>query len=412
MRMTYGTPLRRCQSPILTAAARTRTSTSSSLSDRLVDVLELQDIRGAVLVLDDRLHQVVRLDPGGPLGRRRPEHARQHPSPVGPEHVPGGRPEAGPRHCVPQLALEPGAGDAEAHQLRDHLDEVGAADELDLIAHRPSRGEGVVLLAGVEAESQALLRPTERFKRSTGVARGVLDVDVSRARGAIEARIVQERGAEQQLTVIRDAARVSEALGDQNWRTVCRSMSPSVSSVAVRRAWRAAASASVRMSSSACRRVSPWTSRHVSGRPRPDAPVPPGTVALGSLDMCAPSFVAAPSVRRPWLDAQALIRFAARPLDRACSAERRRSADGNDSARVRSPVRSERAPGQNHKRDVTSCIRTVGLVLAIALDCHEGGRPRWHAPRVHRGAISRRPVFPSLPPREAPLFVWPPDGPL
>src|SRR5215208_1181706 len=30
--MTYGTPLRRCQSPILTAAARTRTRTSSSLT--------------------------------------------------------------------------------------------------------------------------------------------------------------------------------------------------------------------------------------------------------------------------------------------------------------------------------------------------------------------------------------------
>src|SRR3954449_7090473 len=73
----------------------------------------------------------------------------------------------------------------------------------------------MVLLAGVQAESQALLRPTKRFERSTGVARGVLDVDVPGARGAIEARIVQERGAEQQLTVIRDAARVSEALGDQ-----------------------------------------------------------------------------------------------------------------------------------------------------------------------------------------------------
>jgi hypothetical protein len=87
----------------------------------------------------------------------------------------------------------------------------------------------------------------------------------------------------------------------------------------------------------------------VSGRPWPDAPVPPGTVAVGSLDMCAPSFVAAPSVRWPWLDAQALIRVAARPLDRACSAERRRSADGNDSARVRSPGAT--CARRNHKRE-------------------------------------------------------------
>ena len=94
------------------------------------------------------------------------------------------------------------------------------------------------------------------------------------------------------------------------WRTVWRSMSPSVSPVAVRKAWSAAASASVQTSSSAWRRVSPWTSRHVNGRPWPGAPVPPGTVAWGSLDMCAPSFVAAPSVRRPWLDSQALIRSA------------------------------------------------------------------------------------------------------
>src|SRR5829696_1305061 len=107
------------------------------------------------------------------------------------------------------------SGDTEAHQLRDHLDEVGATDELDLVPHRPSRGEGVVLLAGVEAEPQALLRPTERFERSAGVARGVLDVDVPRARGAIEARIVQERGAEQQFTVTRDAPRVGQAFGDQ-----------------------------------------------------------------------------------------------------------------------------------------------------------------------------------------------------
>jgi len=49
----------------------------------------------------------------------------------------------------------------------------------------------------------------------TPTTTGAPDVDVPRARGAIQARIVQKRGAEQQLTVIRDAARVSEALGDQ-----------------------------------------------------------------------------------------------------------------------------------------------------------------------------------------------------
>src|SRR3954453_1037944 len=64
------------------------------------------------------------------------------------------------------------------------------------------------------------------------------------------------------------------------WRTVWRSMSPSISPVAVRNASSAAASDSVRVSSSARRRVPPRTSCHVNGRRLSGPPAGPAT--LGS----------------------------------------------------------------------------------------------------------------------------------
>src|SRR2546421_9960994 len=118
------------------------------------------------------------------------KHAGQHSPPVRTSDLQGGGPEAGARDRPPQLALEPGARDAEPRELGQHFDEVGPADELDLVAHRPPRCESVVLLAGVEAYAQPILRPPEWRERSTRVADGILDVDVARAGGAVQAGIV------------------------------------------------------------------------------------------------------------------------------------------------------------------------------------------------------------------------------
>ena len=188
------------------------------------------------------------------------------------EYCECGGPKAGARDRPPELAVEPGARDAKPRELRQHLDEVRAADELDLVPHPPPRRESVTLLAGVEAGPQPLLRPPERLERSARVAHGVLDVDVTRAGGPVQAGIVQERGAQQQLTVKCDAARVGEALRDQilthgvalHVAVGLPGRDPQRSS--------AAASASVHNSSSARRRVSPRMSCHVSGRRRPGPP--------------------------------------------------------------------------------------------------------------------------------------------
>ena len=85
---------------------------------------------------------------------------------------------------MPQLALEPRSGDAPAHELGHHFDEVGTADELDLVGQPPPRSERMVLLAGIEAETQAVFGPVEWLERSTGIAGRVLDVHIARAAGA------------------------------------------------------------------------------------------------------------------------------------------------------------------------------------------------------------------------------------
>src|SRR3954451_15308122 len=77
---------------------------------------------------------------------RGPEHARQHPPPVRACDVEGGGPKPGARNGPPELALEPGPRDAKPPELGIYLDEVGAADELDLCGHPPPGREGVVLL--------------------------------------------------------------------------------------------------------------------------------------------------------------------------------------------------------------------------------------------------------------------------
>src|SRR5579884_3643582 len=143
------------------------------------------------------------------------KHAGEHSPPVRTSDLQGGGPEAGAGDRAPQLPLEPGARDAEPRELGQHFDEIGPADELDLVAHRPPRRESVVLLAGVEAYAQPILRPSEWLERATRVADGILDIDVAGAGGAVQARIVQERRAHQQFTVECDAARVGEALRDQ-----------------------------------------------------------------------------------------------------------------------------------------------------------------------------------------------------
>src|SRR3954447_20279807 len=141
---------------------------------------------------------------------RRLEHARQHPPPVRSGDVEGGGPEPGARNRLPELALEPGPGDAEPPELGIHLHEVGAADELDLCGHPPPGREGVVLFTGVQTYPHPLLRPTQRLKGATRIASGVLDVHVARAGRAVQTGVVEEARAEQQLAVIRDGARIGD----------------------------------------------------------------------------------------------------------------------------------------------------------------------------------------------------------
>jgi hypothetical protein len=72
-----------------------------------------------------------------------------------------------------------------------------------------------VLLAGIDADSQPLLRPPQRLERSPGVAGGVLDVHIAATGGVVQTGVMQEGRAEQHFAVIRDPAGVSEALGNQ-----------------------------------------------------------------------------------------------------------------------------------------------------------------------------------------------------
>ena len=128
-------------------------------------------VRGVVAPRRARVRGVSSLPGRGRLsGPRWAEHPRQHPSPVRAEDVECGGQKPGSRHRVPQLALQPGPGDAKAHELRQHLDEIRAADELDLVRHPPPRREGVTLLARIDAGPQPLLRPPERLKRAARVA--------------------------------------------------------------------------------------------------------------------------------------------------------------------------------------------------------------------------------------------------
>src|SRR5438874_9897694 len=71
------------------------------------------------------------------------KHAGEHSPPVRTSDLQGGGPEACARDRAPQLALEPGARDAEPRELGQHFDEIRPADELDLVAHRPPRRESV-----------------------------------------------------------------------------------------------------------------------------------------------------------------------------------------------------------------------------------------------------------------------------
>jgi hypothetical protein len=101
-------------------------------------------------------------------GPRWAEHPRQHPSPVRAEDVEWGGQKAGSRHRVPKLALQPGPRDAKAHELRQHLDEIRAANELDLVRSRTAAATRAARLSRSGGAAAGLRRCVRAASRLHG----------------------------------------------------------------------------------------------------------------------------------------------------------------------------------------------------------------------------------------------------